>query len=284
MLLDATPKLEDLIVKLLADKASATASDIQNRLMEDTQEFTIQAIYKALGLLEASGVIVKNKKKYSLRVSWVLDISHLAKKASLNYKNNSKTHLPKTGRRIIWHFNDLLALNNFWSQILLLAAENTNNRQILTWMPHPWFHLAYSEQEEQYIKSLEITGTKLYLINGGDSFLDHWAEKYWQTNNIEYSSSQSWFHDKFKDQYINVVGDFVLTVKLGDKITQEIDNFYQKIGSFDNLDFSEVFRIFGLKVKASMWLENNPEKAQQYRKRFVDYFGIKLNDSVDQIN
>ena len=111
--------------------------------------------------------------------------------------------------------------------------------------------------------------------------MDQWAERYWKKGNIEYSNSESWFHFKEQDVYLNIIDDFVLTVKLDDKITAEIEMLYSSVGSFDDLEFSEIFRIFGSRVKASMWLENNSLKASQYRKKFVDYFGIK-NDQIDK--
>ncbi len=276
MLLGSEQKLDDLIIKLLANKP-LSALEIQSKLMSEAKEFTLQAIYKVIRVLESSGIIIKSKKRFGLRLPWVLDLSSLAGEAVSVYSKSAE--LPRAGKRTIWHFNDLQGLNNFWSQILLLAIQNSSSKILFTWMPHPWFHLAYSEQEEQYIKALKLTGSKLYLINGGDTFLDCWAEKYWQKENIEYSNSQSWFHKVYEHQYINVIDDFVLTVKLDKNITGEINHFYKNIKSFDDMDFSEVFRIFGLKVKVSMWLENDERKAQYYRKRFIEYFGIKPNDN-----
>ncbi len=138
---------------------------------------------------------------------------------------------------------------------------------------HSWFHLIYSEQEEQYIRSLTFTNTKLYLINGGKTFLDHWSERYWQKENIEYSFAESVFSIQNSNTYINVIDDYVLTVKLDESITKEIEHLYASTNSMDGIEFSELFRIFGQKVRASMWLENNPTKASAYNRKFKNFFG-----------
>lgn len=275
MILEPKQKIEEVIVQRLANHASLTATAISEGLNQE-KEYTIQAIYKALRNLEKGGTVVKNGRKYSLRLSWVEDLADLAKRASANYLRLAKAGLPPKNSRKIWHFHDLLTLNNFWSQILLLLIKNSQSRVLLTWMPHPWFHLAYSEQEEQYIKSLELTNTKLYLINGGQTFLDRWAEKYWQKPKIEYSNAESVFSKIEPTTYINIIDNYVLSVKLDDKITQEIDNLYKSVKTFEELDISEVFRIFDLKVRASMWLEENTKKSNLYRKRFAKFFGADL--------
>ncbi len=136
MLLDSSPKLDELIVELLADKPSLQAANIQDQLLTDGKEFTIQAIYKALRLLENGGVVVKHKKKYALRLSWVTDIENLAKDASANYTKRAVISLPKKQQKVIWHYNSLLTLNNFWSQILLLLINKSETHTLLTWMPH----------------------------------------------------------------------------------------------------------------------------------------------------
>lgn len=273
MLLETNQKLDDLIVEKLSRKTSLTADLLHDQLLEGGKEFTIQALYKTLRRLEEAGVVVKNKKKYSLRLSWVADLADLAKSASINYLKSAKASLPKKGRRIIWHFSNLLALNNFWSQVLLLLIQYSDQKKLLTWMPHPWYHLVYSEQEEQYIRSLTLTDTQLYLINGGTTFLDHWAERYWQSENIEYSSAQSVFSKEESNIYLNIIDDYVLRVKLDDKITAEIEKLFQSTKSMDDVEFSELFRVFGQKVQANMWLENNPEKAAAYSKKFKNFFG-----------
>lgn len=273
MLLEINQKLDDLIVGLLSKKAALSADSLHNQLFENGKEFTIQAVYKTLRHLEEAGVVVKNKKKYSLRLSWVVDLADLAKKASFNYRKSAQASLPQKDRRIIWHFTDLLSLNNFWSQILLLLIERSESRTLLTWMPHPWFHLLYSEQEEQYIRSLALTNTRLYLINGGQTFLDHWAERYWQDRNIEFSSAESTFGKEEANIYLNVIDDYILIVKLDGEITGEIEKLFQSVSSMDDIEFSELFRIFGQKVRTSMWLENNPEKAAAYHKKFKNFFG-----------
>lgn len=272
MLLEADKNVEDRLVEVLAKYSAQTAAQLHKAI----GDCSIQAIYKELGKLEQQGVVIKIDRRYSLRVPWILELADLAEQATKTYANARAAAivLPKEGERVIWHFTDLLKLNNFWSQLLLVLLQQSGERILLTWMPHPWFHLVYSEQEQQYIKSLELTQTRLYLINGGQTFLDHWAERYWQGEHIEYSLAESPFAKEDPSIYYNVVGDYVITGRLDREITEEIEALYAKTKSMDEVDFSEVFRIFNSRVRASLWLEYKPEKAKEVRKKFERYFGI----------
>lgn len=278
MLLQPEENLEELLVKLLAGQAGCTAASLQKAVAHNGRLYSIQAVYKELGKLEIQGVVVKAAKKYSLRAPWVLEFADLAQTALQTYADAklAQVSLPKVGERQIWHFTDLLKLNNFWSQVLLVLLQQSGENSLLTWMPHPWFHLVYSKQEQQYLKALELTRTQLYLINGGQTFLDHWAERFWQAEHIHFSLAASPFAEEDTSIYYNVVGDYLITGRLDKEITREIERLYQQTVSMETLDLPEVFRIFNSRVRATLWVEHKPEKAAAIRKKFERYFGVSL--------
>jgi hypothetical protein len=275
MILQTNKNLEDYAVEILAENPNVEAHQIKEKLSQFGKKYTIQAIYKTLNKLIEGGVVVKLGKLYSLRIPWVLDLENLTGKIRTTYLESPlvKGVLPDNNKKEVWRFNNLLRLNDFWSQILLILVQQSEDKKLFGYNPHPWFHLVQTEQELQYLKSIGIAKGKLFLIIGGRTYLDRWAEKYFDKKIIEYSFAKSSFKEKNFD-YINVIDDYIVTVKIDQVTTEAIDKLYSKTTSFEAINISELLGIFDSKVKASFCLEKNPDKALKIKKRFKDFFGL----------
>ncbi|MBU4332745.1 hypothetical protein KKD19_02875 [Patescibacteria group bacterium] len=278
MLLQTKEKLEDLIVKLLAERPILTATQVRQEIKEKNKKYSLQAVYKELRKLQNNGVVSKIKQKYGLRLPWALDFVSLADIISQTYIDSPRiaSILPERNKKEIWHFNNLLKMNNFWSHILLILIQQSEKKILLGWNPHPWFHLAQTKQEEQYIKSLGLAKGKLYLIVGGSTYLDRWAEKFFDKKIVEYSFGRSACGTECSPHYINVIDDYVLTVKIDKKTARIIDDLYKNTTSADDIDIASIMDVFHGKINASIWLEKNSKKAQQISGRFSRFFGVKF--------
>ena len=276
MILQGKQTLEEKIVTLLIKQANLTVEDIHRKISDESKNYSLPAIYKELGKLEFQGVVVKDKKRYSLRLPWVIDFLSLADLVSHTYLDNPTlaSVLPNMGEKKIWHFTNLLRLNNFWAQVLLILVHHSTGKQLFTWMPHSWFHLIYTDSEAQYLKSLRLAHIHLYLICGGNGPLDRWSERFWKSSHISYSFSKIPFSDD-PFTYVNIVGDYISTVKLDRKIHDIIDHLYQSTSTVIEINFEHILSLLQQKVKAVMWLEHNPIKAAKLRSRFIRFFGIK---------
>ena len=277
MILQTYKNIEDYLVEILAEEANLNVSQIRERLTQIGKKYTIQAIYKVLKNLQEGGVVVKINKCYSLRIPWALNLEHLSNQIRATYLESPLLAeiLPDINKKEIWHFNNLLRLNDFWSQILLILIKQSKKKILLGYNPHPWFHLVQTKQEEQYIKSINLARGKLYLIIGGRTYLDKWVEKFFDKNTVAHSFGRSVFEEKGLD-YINVIDDYILTVKLDGVTTKEIDNLYKNTDSIEKMNLHNVLKIFNGKVKAGIWLEKNPQKAEKIKGRFTRFFGIKF--------
>lgn len=275
MLLQAKENLEELIVKLLAERPGLLALDIHKEVVKSSRKYTLQAIYKELRKLQAGGVVVKSGQKFSLRLPWAMEFTSMAETIVRSYLDNPSlmSILPDINKKEIWHFNNLLKMNDFWGHLLLILIQQSKKKILLGWNPHLWFHLVQTKQEEQYIKSLGLAKGKLYLIVGGNSYLDKWAEKFLNKKLVQYFFGKSDF-EKDYSKYFNVIDDYLLTIKLDEKMARMIERLYQRTKSAEDIDFPTVFNIFNRKTNASIWLEKNPKKAGVIRGRFKRFFGV----------
>jgi len=276
MIFQSKITLENLITQYISINPAKTANEIHEYLLTEKHSYTLQGVYKELKKLDKEGILLKVDKKFSLRLPWALEFTSLAQKIEQAYLSPKyKALLPEDNKKEIWHFDNLFKLNDLWAQILLALVEQSKEKVILGWNPHTWFHLAESKEEERYLKSLELSNAKLYLIIGGNHYLDKWAEKYLKKDYIKYSFGKSGFQEE-RSKYINIVGDYVLTVKLDQDITDTIEYLYETTPSEERMNISQIVSIFNKKVKASIWLEKDNEKAQLIRGRFERFFGIKF--------
>ena len=274
MLFQSKISLENLIIGYLAQYSNKSAHEIFEHLKMAKHPYTLQGVYKELKKLDREGVILKVDKKHSLRLSWALEYTALARSIEESYLSPQYVALlPKANKKEIWRFDNLFKLNDLWAQLLLVLAEQSKDKIICGWNPHTWFHLAEAKEEEKYIQSLERLGVKLYLFIGGNHYLDVWAEKYLKKEHINYSYAKTSFQEE-RSKYYNVVDDYILTVKLDQDTTDRIEALYEKTLSQEEMNIAEIMSIFNRKVKASLWLERDPSKAELYRKRFAREFGI----------
>ncbi|HEV7449352.1 MAG TPA: hypothetical protein VGP13_02305 [Candidatus Paceibacterota bacterium] len=267
--------LKTQIIKTLAAHPSLGGQDIQKKVAQMSGErYSIQGVYKDLRKLQKEGVIFKLRKKYSLRLPWVLEYIEQADAMADTYleRPSLPTLFPSKGQKTIWHFTDLLKMNDFWSHLLLLLLQQSKDKTLLGYNPHPWFHLVQTKQEEQYIHALRRTSSKLRLIVGGNTYLDKWTEKFLDKRVVSHSFAKSSFHTE-RAIYFNVIDDYVITVKLDPHIAQEIDRIYADTKSMDDLDLLSVLRLFRQKTKVRMWLEQNPAKAKGFRTKFKKFWG-----------
>lgn len=277
MLFEGKEKLDERIVRLLGELPKANAVNLQASLKAQGAMVTIQAIYKELKILRHSGIIVKTGTYYRLSFSWILHLTDFANKLRVTYLRDAKNTslLPTAGGKNVWRFQSLLQLNEFWSHILLLLVEHSPQKKLLGWNPHPWFHLVQTKQEERYITSLKLAHGTLHLILGGNTFLDRWVERFFDKNVVHHSFGKSVFQ-KLRSMYINVIDEYVLTVKLDDNTATAIDEFYGEVKRQEDLNSAVIINIFHSRARAVLRLEHNPSKAEKIRRKFEAFFGERL--------
>ena len=285
MLLRANENLEDLIVRILARKQKLAAKQIHKNICNETKSYSLQGVYKELGKLQNEGVVVKNKGVYSLRLPWILELVSLADTMARQYIESipGDLILPSENKKTTWYFTSLFRLNDFWSQILLHIIQQSTSKTVLAWNAHPWVHLAQTRQEAQFIRSLKLAHSKMYLIVGGKTALDTWAQQFWDPSIVEYSFNKSTY-DNNRNEYINIIDEYILTIKLTNDMADQIEQLYQQTTSIDVLNVADIIELFNSRTKAKITLEKNHRKAKIHVQRFKRFFGnIKLYDPKHQI-
>ena len=268
-------KLSETIIGLLAKEANLTAPQLLQEVKRQGKIFGLRAMYKELKNLQRQGVVVHFRRRYSLLIPWTLDFLKVAESMSDTYLESvALASLPKVGQKLSYRFDNLYSLNDFWSQLITFVITRSNKKVIYGWAPHNWYNLVKSDNEQQYIDSLRTAKVKQYLIIGGKTYLDKFAEKFWTKANVELSTAASPFHSQ-QSVYFDAIGSYVISLKLDHKMTAEIERLYQTTSSLDGMDLPAIISVFHQKTRAILTLEHNTAKARKIKGRFSRYFGIK---------
>jgi hypothetical protein len=275
MILSGHSKLADSLVAILARQPELSAADLHNLASKPERSYSLAAIYKELAKLKTQGIVVKQKDRFSLSLTWLFELQEFVDRVGVRYRNQDflSTFLPGAVGKHSWSFSNLMSMDDFWNQILLALVSNFDGRSVLSWVPHPWFVLIHTEKERKLHSALRRLGRHFFTIFGGDAYLDHLAEKLYQKNIHTYSFAPGPFA-KQVDTYLDVVGDYVLTVKIEGKLVSQIEKLFSSIRGRRDLDPLAAMEVLAAPAKIRMTLEKNSRLATTLRRKFEDYFGV----------
>lgn len=277
MLFAENQTIKELIVQELSYSPSLTLQELTEKISPKLkQKITLQGWYKALKILIAQGIIIKEKKKYILNTSWVVDVlqwSHRLKNVYIEKENEPVIALPKKEReKVTFKFPDLLTMNGFWAHLLVyIGSQNPKDPIIYAYNPHFWFYLAQSAVEKQYNRGLESFGIKTLIIIGSNSFLDKWNAQFFEKTSIEYYFSKKPFYPD-QTKYINYFGDYLIEVKVKKEMAKKIDHLFKNTISLSDISQLELMGLFQEKSLCTITVSKDGKKGGVFKRKIKRYF------------
>ena len=276
MLLQKRSTLEELIVRTLAKHPAMSAKEILVSISATGFDFTLRGVYKELSKLENDEIVFKVKKKYRLRLTWLINLLAFADAAYDAYTeaNHLAELLDASDSKIVQSFNNLHKLDLYWVQLMIALHKIYPDKVMCLWCPFQWFHLVHHYTVDQFYRAVDLSGGKRYHIFGSDTYLDKLA-----LNNFPKEAVYSFAESPFKEEtnkYYTVIGQHVLTVKLDRETTGKIAELFGTINSAADFNQAKVAAALLAPVKASLAIEQNEGKAQRLKKKFSNYFGVQI--------
>lgn len=279
MLLGAKQSVEDFIIQILAQHGDYTAEDLQAIIEEQwKQRISIQGIYRVLRKLYSDGIVVKQRRFYSLRIPWILHISEMVDRMEDTYLKESflVRYLPKhSSESYKWIFTSLPKLSDFYTQLLLAAVHNNPTSIVYQYYPHPCFSLP-DLQHNRYVHShvLERIQTN-YVFIKGTSFLDKYTTADWELfHNLFYvHHKEGTPHiETHLGKYIAIVDPFIIFITFDPHTTRRIESFYESVHSVSDLKFDSIINFCVQKIRARVSIQQNHELVEKYKKKFKRVF------------
>ncbi|PIR77038.1 MAG: hypothetical protein COU30_04655 [Candidatus Magasanikbacteria bacterium CG10_big_fil_rev_8_21_14_0_10_38_6] len=154
MLLGAKQSVEDFVIQILAQHGDYTVEDLKAIISEQWhQDITIQGIYRVLRKLQRDGIVVKEKRFYSLRVPWILHVREMLDRMEETYLQEKflSRYLPSSEEETYtWIFSNLIKLSDFYLQLLFALVHASEDKIIYQYHPHPWFNLPQLDQGQKF--------------------------------------------------------------------------------------------------------------------------------------
>ncbi len=278
MLLGANPTLDQHIITSLTESGNLNVTDMLHTIHERGLQVSIQGLYKALKKLQSDGILNKNGKFYSLKLSWILDLSEFVEQLETVYfkKDFLSQLIPNSiGEKKRWHFYNVLKLIDIWIDIQLALLAHTKADIIYSYAPHPWYAIAKLDDWTKYKKLLNKRVLHQFSIFGEKTYLDQYLNAIIQDPNKEtvHFDQYDEFPEKLTNIYTNIIGDYVISIKLHKELVNKLQDLFSTVTDEADIHLFELFDVFTKKARSSIQIKKDPVFAQKYRKRFTKIFG-----------
>ena len=270
------PSLEQFILRLLAGRPHLTADRIRTLASQGENTYSPAAVYKVLSRLLSNGVVVKSGATYSLSLAWVFELLTFADDISKTYFSDDyvTTLLPSAGKRITWKFTNLGRCNEFWNQLLLALLKGAQGGDVFSWVPYPWFVLLQDDRESRLHQAFTMSGRSFYTNFGPSGALEPMVRKLYNHKNQILSFAKGPLHE-LKNSYIDIVGDFVITVALAPDAARTVNALSSELRSRHAITLGKHLAVLSQRCKITVSIECNQKKAARLRDPLKIFFGLQ---------
>jgi hypothetical protein len=267
--------LREAIVALLSKREQATAAWLHTQVNENLKKCSLVAVYKELNRLQDEGIVTKAGKQFSLKLTWVINAAGFFNEMFL-YQCKESQHpqlIPEEGQAIHWYFSDLSKVDDLWEQLLFALFMKNKESILLSWMPHPWYHITDDAKQRLYENAMSLINIRIYRIIGGDTYLDRKCMEDWGAPVQAVSFATSPFAGDTQN-YIDVIGDYVITIKLDANTAGLLEDFYNSIVDEASLAAIDSQTLLSRKMKIKVKIQHNTRKARHLQKKFREFWGL----------
>lgn len=273
MLLTPDQTLSERLVLALGRKQQCPAAWLLKQVSTKENCFSIQAVYKELRKLQQQGIVFKCGANYGLSLSWILNLWETVE-SMLDVQNSEQGQsmlLPAAGEKKTFHFSRLAAVDDFWIHSLFILLQNSSERTLYQWLPHPWFHLIHSRKSGPLQQALKTSKYKVQSIIGGNTYLDRLSERITTKGSYEFYYAAGPFQEE-RSIYYSASKEFLLSIRLDRRTSEAIEKLYQSVKRESELDLIKAARTIHTAGSITLSIERETRKASKVWKEFREYF------------
>lgn len=264
MLFTFKETLEDKIIRYLVPREQ-TAKGLLKLLKNESDHYTIQALYVVLRGLSNVEVVVKRGTFYFLNEEWRSKVaSQLGKRET--------TELSE-GESVTYVLSSLIHHDLQWKNIVLPLHEAHPVDPIFFYSYHYiWIYLSESRKQSEldYYRSFIENKSYSFSLVGSNNQYDIEVKKNLQNDFVQWAVGTEHFS---KTDYITVFGDYIIITRLSKRLADEIEACYKKSANTQSLE--EKLQKIGIeKKKVRLIVERNQDKAKKLRKKLSKEFFV----------
>lgn len=276
MLLGINSELENMIILSLSEGGNMTAEEILSTIQHKGKVISLQGLYRVLKKLQQERILAKEKRNFSLRLPWVIELGQFVDQLQQTYFESS--HLAQllptsTSQKRMWRFNNLLKMVEAWMQLIIAMSKTSEEKTMFTAAPHLWFALINLEEWTHFKKALSSLIDKQFTLIQGTHFVDKYLNAVTKDQEEEVYLNEEEYIEEDLTVYRTIVDDTILTVRLDPLTAKKINTLFQQVKSEETMYLLDIFQTFTSKVRVTIMIKKDPIIAKRYKKKFARVFG-----------
>lgn len=268
--------IEENIIRMLGTTA-CSAEVLLLEAQKSKPSFTKQALYQTLRKLIDREIVVKHGKQFSLSQPWILRMSDFFSFALHQYGASDQgtdfLSLPE-GDKVSYSFKNPTDADRFWGHAFSVLGKMVGTSEpVYLYNPHDWFLLARNESEVFLFEEFRKASMHIWILAGNKYPLDIYVKKYFDGNFLQYHTLDKALFEA-QNYYLNIFGEYIIEVRLDEKTTDAIENFYQSTTIFDT-SAEERIKAIVSSGKTHITISRNTKKVEKLKRLFKEYFYIQ---------
>lgn len=267
--------LKNLVFSILTKEHPLKIIDLTNFIRKRYgKSVTFQAVRKAIMQLVEEQVLLKNNNQFSINKEWVINSK---KQLDLLYEELTREKInPKSidsirGEVSVFTFDSLNKMMKFWEDIIDDWFDNfkEGDFNINCYQgAHGWEGLLHPDREKSMMERLKERGIKSYVLSIGNTQLDRYIWRFYRKIGlkISFSPSSSTFD---KTYYVATYGETIVQVHYPTEIVDDLENFFKKNKTIEDLDLGELSEIVNRKQEIKLTVIKSLAMAKQINKSIV---------------
>ena len=274
-LLDPLHPIQSSTIELLARAPGLKAQELHQRLREEfALEVSLTNLYRSLAQLLEAQVLVRNKGRHSLNLTWVTHLLRLSEAIAENYLTSERTEveIPKRERDVKRFYSDsLLGLDGVWNDALLQLMNFTEERNWYAYNSHPWYSLGMPDTERRFYQALVSAGISAHMLYGNKGFLDEYAERVFRVEGFRTCLSENTGFPE-EGYALWVCGEYLLECEMPPAISSHFAFYFNSVTAVDVFDPQLFADIFKMRSRCSISIRRALTRAEELREKLVHYF------------
>lgn len=264
--------IEEIVLELLLEVRKVSIEELIKRVNQRRGGATKQGVYRVLRKLKRDGKVVVYKSSVSINTLWIEKLRSTTMGISGTSIFGDLSSLKKQ-EKVFIEGKGLMETDALWSEAFInIENKITAKHPLYLYNPHNWTILAQPEMDRVHADRLRHKQRPIFLSIGGRTPLDKETVRLASLEKI-HSSLSSIFRSPHS---IAIIGDYVLSVKLSQKGSALIDKIFREDALPEKA--AREIKMINRKIKAKIFIENDPTKAKDLKKRIArDFFIPKQN-------
>lgn len=268
--------IKNLVFSILSHEYPLKLIELTNYIKKRYgKSTTFQAVRKATLQLVEDGVLQREENEFSININWVKQSKATMDKLheELTNKKQKETSVDAIGEEIsIFTFESLNELMKFWQELIddWFKKFKKGDYPINCWQgQHTWELLIHPEMEEKIMSQMKKKGIKSYALSMNNTVLDRYISKFYNGIGVKTVNKNS--NSIFDKSYcVATYGDLIVQTTHPEKIYKELDAFFKKQKTIENLDMATLIKIVKQKIPMKLTVIKNLEMAKQINKTIIE--------------